>query len=103
LDVLTNLERRARTIAEADTQAQQQIIEDVRTYLAATAAKGLLLRDIILATSTAWRIDNSGDRELAAEAFRKFAEVTGKSRDEKLRNLAKRWEEIASRVDSSAK
>ncbi len=95
---LLTLEDRARTIASADAEKQQQMLADVKAYLAAKVPEGLVQKDIFLATSTARALEESGNYELASEAYRSFAEVIAKSRDEKLCDVAKRWEGIARRL-----
>ncbi|MHC4404644.1 MAG: WD40 domain-containing protein, partial [Planctomycetota bacterium] len=95
---LLALEDRARALADADAQKQREMLADVKTYLAAKVPEGLVQKDIFLATSTASALEQSGNYELASEAYRSFAEVVAKSRDEKLSNLAKRWEGIARRL-----
>jgi WD40 repeat protein len=92
------LESRVGTIAMANTQRQQQILADVKSYLAAKVPQGLVRKDIFLATSTASALEQSGNYELASEAYRAFADVVAKSKDEKLPNVTKRWEGIARRL-----
>jgi WD40 repeat protein len=95
---LLSLESRARTIATADAQRQQQILADVKTYLAAKVVEGLVRKDIFLASSTASALEQSGNYDLASEAYRSFADVIAESRDKKLPDLAKRWQGIARRL-----
>jgi predicted NACHT family NTPase len=95
LDLLASLERRARKVAEVDRQGQQRIIDELETHLSARVPAGLQQRDIILAASTARRIQESDNRELAAGAFRSFAKVIAASKDKELRSLAESWEAMA--------
>jgi WD40 repeat protein/tRNA A-37 threonylcarbamoyl transferase component Bud32 len=95
---LLTLENRARTLADADPEQQRQTLDDVRSYLAAKVGERLVQKDIFLASSTASALDQSGNYEFAAEAYRSFAGVVAKSKDEKLSNLAKKWEGIARRL-----
>jgi WD40 repeat protein len=81
LNVLTSLERGVRTIAEAEPQRQRRILDDLKGHLAASASEGLLQRDIILATSTARRLEDCGQHELAGEVFRSFGEAIGSRKD----------------------
>jgi Flp pilus assembly protein TadD len=78
---LADLQRRARTVVDADPQEQRQILGDVRSHLAMKAEEGLLTSDVILATSTAWPLENAGHHDLATEAFRTFGEAISASKE----------------------
>lgn len=92
LDRRWDLQRRARAIIDASPQEQRRVLADLRNHLAAAAAKELKLKDIILATATAWRLESGGHADLANEAFRIFAAALATSGHPLAHRLAKTWE-----------
>jgi hypothetical protein len=54
------------------------VLADVKGYLGAKVPEGLVRKDIFLATSTALALEQSGNYELASEAYRTFADVVAK-------------------------
>ena len=49
-------------------------------------------RDVILAVSAARNLQAAGHQELAAEAFRSFAEALADSQDSQIRRLVEEWQ-----------
>jgi WD40 repeat protein/tetratricopeptide (TPR) repeat protein len=92
LDRRRDLQRRARAIVESEPQQQRRALADLRNHLAAAAVNGMRLRDITMATSTAWRLEEGGQAELAEEAIRSFCEAIRGSTDPRLLRLMSDWE-----------
>ena len=75
------LGERVDTLPQANPEEKRQLVADVKHYLAARSAKGLSQEDAHFALRTAWALENNANDELAAEAYRTFAELLAKSPD----------------------
>jgi WD40 repeat protein len=77
-----DLERDCRRIVELDAQSQRQVIDHLKGHLASDAERGLRLRDLVLAASTARRLNDSGHHEMAKAVLRHIGKVTGSNGQE---------------------
>jgi tetratricopeptide (TPR) repeat protein len=78
---LVDLENRVRTVAELDMAGQQQVLDDVIDYVAKRVEKGLLRKEIYLATSTGQVLADNGSYELAAAAYQSLADLVAENED----------------------
>jgi WD40 repeat protein len=92
------LSDRAASIATATDGQQRQIVSDLEKLLAIKGGKGLRLADVSRAVSTARALEEAGNRELGASAYRELAETIAGSQDEKLSRMSETWEGIARRL-----
>jgi WD40 repeat protein/peroxiredoxin len=83
-----SLQIRASRIAQADAQEQRRTLADLNAYLAGKVQQGDL-EAVSLATLAAEALERGRQVELAAEAYRGFAELIAKSKQDKFRELAK--------------
>lgn len=95
-DVL--LRQRALTVGSADPDDQRRTVTDLSDVLASKVGEELTKADISVATAAGWALEDSGNHQLAASAFRQFAEAISASNDERVSQQAKTWEGIAKRL-----
>ncbi|MBL7039887.1 MAG: protein kinase [Pirellulaceae bacterium] len=96
--VLSLLETRIRSIAQASPQEQQKTLADLKAHLVAKAESGLDQEDVRWAMTIADSIQQSAGSELAASTYQNFAEVIGKSEYESSADVAKKMQGIARRL-----
>jgi len=97
------LEDRIRTIGPASPERRRETVDFVKTFLTAKLARRLERQDVDLAIALAKALEDAGDRELAAEAYGAFAELTGKSDEEALLDAARMMEKAARRLQAPGK
>jgi len=101
--LLVLLEDRIRAIRPATPEQRREAVNFVKMFLTAKLEKRLERRDVDLAIALAKALEDSGDRELAVEAYGAFAELTGKSDDEALLDSAEMMQKAARRLQSAEK
>jgi thiol-disulfide isomerase/thioredoxin len=88
------LTARARRVFALKPAERKELADDVIKYLAG----GDVRTRFSVAMTTARGLESAGSRELAATTYTKMSEILAKSKDEKLKNYAKKMEGSARRV-----
>ena len=92
------LEDRIRAIRPGTPERRREAVDFVKMFLTAKLERRLERKDVDLAIALAKAVEEAGDRELAAEAYGAFAELTRKSDEEALLGSAKMMEKAAQRL-----
>jgi len=87
--VLVLLEGRVRNIASVSLAEKKQVLKELTDVLTKKSAAGLAPSDLSLAMSAARALEYGNERELAAEAYERFAGLIADSNDEKMARYAK--------------
>jgi peroxiredoxin len=92
------LEDRVRVIAGASSAQQQEVLDQVKSFLTAKSERGLRPQDAELAVAAATALESGGNLELAAEAYSDFAKLVAESKDEKVSGMAEMLEGAVRRL-----
>jgi hypothetical protein len=82
---------------------QRDTVDFVKTFLTAKRERGLERQDVDVAMSAARALEDADKRQLAAEPYGVFAELTAKSDDETLSDAVRMMKKAARRLQTPMK
>jgi thiol-disulfide isomerase/thioredoxin len=97
--MLVLLEKRVRTIRSVNLAEKQEILRELQEALTSKLVAELTESDLKLALSAARSLEYGNQRELAAEAYDRFADIFRKAGTEKLASKAVKLEGAARRLN----
>lgn len=83
---------RIRTLRGENPAAQQETVEFVKSFLTAKRDRQLDREDAELAMSAAKTLEDTGNRQLASQAYREFSGLLAASKDQSVLDAAKQME-----------
>jgi hypothetical protein len=89
---------RIRLLAGQSPAEQRETLAFVKSFLTAKLERSLAREDVEVAQAAAKRLEDLGNPQLAAEAYREFGSLLAKSKDETAADAAKRMEAAAKRL-----
>jgi hypothetical protein len=92
------LEERIRSIRGGSPAGQRETIDFVKTFLTAKLKRHVDREDVNVAMSAAKMLEDGGNPQLAAEAYREFAALLAASNDQAALDAAKQMEAAAEKL-----